>query len=67
MPVLTEADATRDHAAAVQTDVAMRGKIHDRARDGVLDHWACGIADDAEAGDDHRCNDIIPELILELI
>lgn len=60
MLVLTEADAARDEVdATAQTDVA--------TRDQMLDRWACGFADEAEAGDHDRCADIIPELMIELI
>ena len=32
-----------------------------------LDQWACGVATDARHGVGNRCQDVLPELILELL
>lgn len=61
MLVLTAPDPARDEASnAAQPDPVR----NDRG----LARWECGSGDEAAAaGNDERCRDIIPELMVELI
>lgn len=62
MLVLTTPGAVPDDADA---NAGADATAHPDSR--MLTPWACGLIDETVNGDDDRCTDIMPELMVELI